>query len=516
MNTDDCLGDHRVADGTAGIGAVCRRLVTQVIGRIGADGAVEDRCGSRILESALLLILLRKLRELQAVQDTLARYICGARPAHPLEALVAQAVVGTKPSAVPCGAQQLLTGFSHFTGNRKRMLIATVLTLAGVISADSVRNGYAAESHDQSGYDGFAVWTSVSLCAMRILHSNLERDMSTELDYLINQLARFPNGVWEGNALAHLLALHALHSCAPRHPLIESGIAALIACQNPDGGLPFVSGQEIFVTALAGVALHTAGAAPQILTALGDYLACRQQNNGGWGYTRVTTQTDVDDTSRCVEFLRLADPGRYRQVIDHAEQYLIGMAGPDGGFPTYVRGHPPDVDMTAGALIALAPTAPAPVLNAATDFLISSQHENGTFTASWTLSEPSIMLRVIGGVLAVRAPSPELSARISRTIAQCRARLRETQNLDGGWGHTPGQPSNVLGTAQAVQTLCSIPAGPELRTALSYLLNSQNPDGTFTSVPDQVGPRPIPFDFLVLANLHALNAFTAINDKDRP
>lgn len=49
-------------------------------------------------------------------------------------------------------------------------------------------------------------------------------------------------------------------------------------------------------------------------------------------------------------------------------------------------------------------------------------------------------------------------------------------------------------------------ARPAALRAMEFLLNQQRPDGTFSSIPDQVGPRPLPFDFPVLTNIHVISA----------
>jgi hypothetical protein len=77
------------------------------------------------------------------------------------------------------------------------------------------------------------------------------------------------------------------------------------------------------------------------------------------------------------------------------------MAGPTGGFPTWVRSDAPDVDMTAGAILALAPDWP--------------RHR-------------------------------ELLDAATRAVAH----LTATQNTDGGWGRHGDAPSDVLSTAQAL------------------------------------------------------------------
>ncbi|MGH3771239.1 MAG: hypothetical protein ACRDRW_07560 [Pseudonocardiaceae bacterium] len=75
------------------------------------------------------------------------------------------------------------------------------------------------------------------------------------------------------------------------------------------------------------------GGTPQINDGIAA-LAQLRKSDGGWGYTEITSQTDVDDTSHCVEFLRLASPERHRDVLTRAEDYLTGMADPGGGFPS--------------------------------------------------------------------------------------------------------------------------------------------------------------------------------------
>ncbi|MFE6331620.1 prenyltransferase/squalene oxidase repeat-containing protein [Streptomyces sp. NPDC057798] len=84
--------------------------------------------------------------------------------------------------------------------------------------------------------------------------------------------------------------------------------------------------------------------------------------------------------------------------------------------------------------------------------------------------------------------------------------LIATQHADGGWGQLPDDPSDVLSTAQAVPVLARHGDPLSVSRAVTYLLNQQDPDGGFTSPPDQVGPRPLPFDYPVLTDIHALSA----------
>jgi hypothetical protein len=466
-----------------------------LIAQVGADGWVRERCRSRILESALLLALASKTTAApRTIIENLSGYLRKARPAAFPDTLIVQAALGRRAEQ----AAEQLAQFRHFTGDRKRLVVSTVLALTGVTPL-----GPAVDVSGLS-YQGYAAWTELSLCSVKILHSQAS---GSDRDYLVRRLSASGTGrVWEGNVLAHLIALHALHAFWPTSPLITEGVSALADQLNPDFGLPFITGQEVFITAMAGLCLAAAGVPAGLLTAMGDRLAAAQHADGGWGFTRVTGQSDVDDTSRCVEFLRVADPRRYRVAIDSGCAYLAAMPDADGGFPTYMAGHPPEVDLTAGALIALAPDRDrySPLLRSSVHFLLAAQRPDGTFQTSWTLSEASVISRVLNAfdyhVASGTAP------RARRAAWRGVGRLTATQNPDGGWGQTPGQPSDVLSTAQAVPALHRHGARPAVRRAMGFLLDQQHPDGTSSSIPDQVGPRPLPFDFPVLTNIHVLSA----------
>ncbi|MGW5162503.1 hypothetical protein ACWEPN_44120 [Nonomuraea wenchangensis] len=105
----------------------------------------------------------------------------------------------------------------------------------------------------------------------------------------------------------------------------------------------------------------------------------------------------------------------------------------------------------------------------------------------------------------------DFAAATARSVA----RLVETQNPDGGWGQLPGDPSDVLSTAQAVPVLARHGGLLSVHRAVTYLLDRQDADGGFTSVPDQVGPRPLPFDYPVLADIHALSALRRLPSELR-
>ncbi|MET9678499.1 prenyltransferase/squalene oxidase repeat-containing protein [Streptomyces sp. NPDC006482] len=173
----------------------------------------------------------------------------------------------------------------------------------------------------------------------------------------------------------------------------------------------------------------------------------------------------------------------------------------------------PDLDMTAGAVLALAPYGQDHhrLVTTATRFVLDAQHPDGAFTPSWTLSESSVILRAIDALTAARTlPAADL-VRIDGAIARAAARLIATQQPDGGWGHTPNSDSDPLSTAQALTVVAR--HGPPHVTAAAgaHLLGRQGDDGSFPSPPDQVGPRPLPFDYPVVADIHELTALDRIS-----
>ncbi|MBH1934167.1 hypothetical protein I5Q34_07630 [Streptomyces sp. AV19] len=474
------------------------RLAGRIAERVRADGAVEDACASRVAESALFAELLRVQGALPGVRDEVLAYLHEARPGDEGSRILREAALGRPDRTRAAGFS---AAFEHGTGRRKQRLLRTVFALFGLIPFD---DGPGVAYQEQ------AVWTEVALCASNILHDHAHgRSDPADQAFLVSRLATAPPGrVWQSNVFAHLLALHALHTFQVHSPLMAGGLTGVAAARRADGGVPFITSQSVFITAMAGTALAAAGYAPEAVGRMADWIANRQHPDGGWGYCTATSQTDVDDASRCLTFLRAVDAGRYAGAIRRGEDYLAGMAGPDGGFPTYVAGHPPDVDMTAGAVIALSPywDRHAEPLGASVDFLLGSGRDDGTYERSWTLSESSVINRVVEALSCVPEPGPRVEEAIRASVW----RLCTTQNGDGGWGQEPGADSDVLSTAQAIPVVVRHGPRPVAERAARWLLGRQHDDGGFTSVPDQVGPRPLPYDFPVLADVHALLAFNAL------
>ncbi|MDO0917536.1 prenyltransferase/squalene oxidase repeat-containing protein [Streptomyces sp. DT2A-34] len=493
--------------------AARRRLYDHLCERVESDGAIRERCGSRILETALLLDLLRKEHTESGTQQALLAFLQQARPSGFLDTAFVNASLGQ-----PVAGEELrsgLDGFRHFTGVRKRILLETLLaTLGAVPFRDCVDPGDVRQQEQ-------AVWTDLTLGAVRILHAThrgrhfpgLEEDRRR----LTDSLSSFTAGAaWQGNVLAHLIALHALRTFQSGGKLLRDGMRALVGTVNPDGGAPFIAGQEVWVTALAGTALAGAGDPAAVVPRMASYIADRQLADGGWGYDETTTQSDVDDTSRCAVLLRLADPDTHRTRLTRADDYLLNLADPTGGWPTYVRGHDPEPDLTAGAVIALAadPHSHSKILERGVGFLLEAQRHDGTWQCSWARSQSSVITHAVQALDASATHvSPTLRAHIRSAVTAAARRLTQTQNPDGGWGHKEGAASDALSTAHAIPVIVRHASPTVADRALAHLLEHQDADGGFTAPPDQVGPRPLPYNFPVLAGIHALTTLNAAGES---
>lgn len=487
--------------------AALRRAGLRVGSCVGDDGAIRERCRSRTLESALLATLLRQTGTHERCRAALLRYLRTREPETSVDRLVISAVLRDRPCS-PTEFLSCLDDFRHFTADRKRLMFRTILA----ILTDAPDHDWP--DADGISYGGSARWVDLSLCASKVLaaHGQGRPGIVSDADkqFLLHHLEfGSARAVWEGHLLAHVLALLAAQRFAPGCAVLEDGIKALIGQQNPDGGVPFIAGFEIFCTATAALALSSGDADSDLLARMGDYLVECQQPDGGWAYAEHVRQTDVDDTAYSLQFLRRVQTCR-TDAIGSGERYLTAIANPDGGMPTFRRGHCSESTMTAGALEALAPnwSSYATVCRNAVGFLLRSQREDGTFERSWSLSEPNAIFRVVSALRGV--PHGQRPDDYARVISHAGGYLRDSQNPDGGWGHRTGHQSDAISTSYALLTLSPERHRSMIRAGVGCLLANQRADGGFSSIPDQAAPRPIPYDNPVIADIFGLWALNHV------
>jgi prenyltransferase beta subunit len=461
-----------------------------------------------VLESTIALALLRRERCYPEAQAGLLRFIA-TRQADPdlnaVERTLAEASLGLADS--PVGKREPFGGFTHHTSSRKQLMLGTYLAVLGAAPYPELDASF--------DYRGQASWAELGMCSIKILNADgrgqPEMATSRDREFLVRGLESARREVWEGNAAAHLLALLALRTLDQDNQLVADGIDAALGVRNADGGMPFLPDHTIYLGAVAGLAMARCDGDRNgsLLTRIGDYLTRHQNPDNGWAFTERVWQNDVDSTGAVIEFLQAVDSDRYAEPVAWGREYLATMANPDGGFPTYLRSQPSEAVMTANAVTALAPAWHhyADLLDKAARHLLQAQKTDGTFERSWSLSEAHAIRRVVTALTCLpehtRTP---LRGDIERALRLANSYLENTQNPDGGFGQQAGDESDPISTAHSISAGTALGKPPWHRRALAYLLQQQHPDGGFHSKTDQVGPRPIPYDFPSLANIFALTA----------
>ncbi|WP_165975350.1 prenyltransferase/squalene oxidase repeat-containing protein [Actinomadura rubrisoli] len=461
-------------------------------------GAVRDLCRSRALETALALRLLQQTGQRPDRQEPCIRFLRSRHSGDPVDGMLARVALSDVAGSPDALAGSLLDRAPAFTRERKHALLVALLSLW---------DGSLAQPPGPADLTGLHSWARVQVTAVKVvlaMTAGCPHLVDDEDVRLLLSTQRVP-GVWEGNVFIHLWVLHALKLLPGTADVIAEGTRKFLSHQRPDGGLPFVTDLDTWCTATAGVALFSAGAPAAVLRPLAGHLAARQQPAGGWSYTDLSDQTDVDNTSVAVEFLHLLDAVHYAGPIRRGTSSLLSVRGTDGGFPTYIAMAPAEPYATAAVLDALTLDIGAheETIRAGLAFLAEQQRGDGSFPPDWSSSRLHTLFRVL---LA--------SSRVPRSLTGPARRMRRraldlilgSQEPDGGWGGQDRAPSDPISTAYALIALCCQDDPAPAVRGVTYLLSRQRSDGRIEYEPDSIGPRPFIFSLPALGDIFALLA----------
>ncbi|WAS91816.1 prenyltransferase/squalene oxidase repeat-containing protein [Nannocystis punicea] len=460
----------------------------------------------RVLESALTLHVLRRTNIEPEWQQRLRGFLVGhSAGADPISRLFAAAALGLTQTEDAMTALDGFLGDLAYGRRRKRALLLMLLVELEVVPlarAGIMLDDFAVQAaHRFSQLHGAASRLMFGRHAGGIPEGTVPRDAA----FIV--ACQAANGGWEQQALLTLLAMLAL---GPDHPAFERGLRFLRGLEREDGGIPFIPDVDVWLNALAGLALQAGSSLPEVRRQVARFLISRQHTHGGWSFTDGVQQTDSDCSALCVELLLREDAERHAPAVDRALEYFRERQRDDGGYPAYERAGESEPTMTANVLLAQClgvgrrPEL-VPSMRAARQFIRGSQRSDGRFETSWSLCETYSIFRVMASLEAHRAVDP---GQTPDTVGERALRyLLAHQRTDGGWGQAATAPSDALSSAYALAAV-SLPRFATVvppacaRRAAAYLLGQQDPrTGAFVSIPDQMGPRPIPYEVPVLSTV---------------
>ncbi|HVH77349.1 MAG TPA: squalene--hopene cyclase [Stellaceae bacterium] len=258
-------------------------------------------------------------------------------------------------------------------------------------------------------------------------------------------------------------------------------------------------------------------AARQVLDVVGDWAAARPGlRPGGWAFQYENPHyPDLDDTAAVGLALDRFDGARYREAIERAAEWVLGMQSRSGGWAAFDADNthfylnhipfadhgalldPPTADVTArclGFLAQLGYRAEHPAVAAATAYLYREQEADGSWFGRWGTNYIYGTWSVLAALNAIGVPRDAPPVR--RAVAWLLAR----QRADGGWGeggesYWPNAPHGEARCATASQTawalLALMAAGevenPAVPRGVQYLIETQDgrgdwPEPWFTAV----------------------------------
>jgi squalene-hopene/tetraprenyl-beta-curcumene cyclase len=231
---------------------------------------------------------------------------------------------------------------------------------------------------------------------------------------------------------------------------------------------------------------------------------------GGWVFEfRNDFYPDVDDTAfvlMALQRVKFPDPARMEAAVRRGIQWLLSMQNRDGGWAAFDRDNnkgflcdipfadhnamldPSTADVTARVLECLGRfgwSANHPAIQRAVKFLLQDQCEDGSWFGRWGVN-------YVYGTSGVLRSLETVSLTAKEYCQRAVSWLRSVQKPDGSFGEslrsytepqTKGQgPSTASQTAWGlIGLLAGADAGdPAIRKAVSYLVDQQNSDGSWS------------------------------------
>ena len=271
----------------------------------------------------------------------------------------------------------------------------------------------------------------------------------------------------------------------------------------------------------------------QVLDVVGDWAHRRPGlRPGGWAFQYWNDYyPDVDDTAVVAMALHREDPTKYREALDRAAEWVIGMQSTSGGWGAFDAENehvylnhipfadhgalldPPTEDVSArcvGMLVQMGYALDHPAVARGLAYLRRKQLPDGSWFGRWGTNYVYGTWSVINAFLAVGE-----TARNSPTVRRGVEYLLRAQAIDGGWGedgatYYPRQQgvskaSTASQTAWAILGLLNAGEAehPAVARGIAYLLRTQAEDGTW----DEPWHTAVGFPRVFYLRYHGYRAF---------
>jgi squalene-hopene/tetraprenyl-beta-curcumene cyclase len=283
----------------------------------------------------------------------------------------------------------------------------------------------------------------------------------------------------------------------------------------------------VWDTAIVLICLRESGVAadhPALVEACEWMLAKEIRFRGDWQYKNPATvepsgwafefenkwNPDVDDTAMVLLALRLiptSTPGLRDAALKRGLDWMMTFQCKDGGWGAFDKDctknilekvpfadhnamlDPECADITARILELLGYEnwpADHPQILKAIDYIRANQEEDGSWYGRWGVNYIYGTWQVLRGLRALKIDMTQ------PWLLRARDWLESVQHADGGWGERCNTyedpvfkgrgPSTASQTAWAVMGLCAFddPNRPSLKAGIDYLMQTQNPDGSWT------------------------------------
>jgi squalene-hopene/tetraprenyl-beta-curcumene cyclase len=231
----------------------------------------------------------------------------------------------------------------------------------------------------------------------------------------------------------------------------------------------------------------------------------------GWAFEFENKwNPDVDDTAMVLLALRLVptqNPNRRDATLKRALEWMLTFQCKDGGWGAFDKDctknilekvpfadhnamlDPECADITARILELLGYLdypLEHPQISRALDYLRKEQVDDGSWYGRWGVNYIYGTWQTLRGLRAFRFNMQQ------PWVLKARTWLESIQNPDGGWGERCNTyddpvfkgrgPSTASQTAWAIMGLCAFddPYRPSINRGIQFLVQSQNPDGSWT------------------------------------